>query len=240
MTETPRLDPSVAAFDADIETSDGYLYTDNRRLSTTLASATLGRLVRAAAKMEGASVIDIGCGDGFFTVQYADECRPASMLGLDAAQQAVAAAARRAGDRDIGFEVGNMHQLPHADRSFDLALLQGVLHHDDNPARAIAEALRVAHRLVILEPNGYNLGLKVIEKTSTYHRAHRERSYRSGLLRRWVEQAGGRVTSQHFGGFVPMFCPDPLARAMKFLEPAVEATPLRALLAAVVVISATH
>ena len=95
--------------------------------------------------------------------------------------------------------------------------------------------------MVILEPNGLNPGLKVLEKVSRYHREHHERSYSRRKLRGWVEAAGGHVTSDRFAVFVPIFSPEWLAKAMKALEPAVEATPgVRALGCSVQVISATR
>jgi hypothetical protein len=90
----------------------------------------------------------------------------------------------------------------------------------------IREAFRLAPEVLIHEPNGNNFGLKIIEKTSRYHREHHEKSYSSRRLRRWVEEAGGEVVSQRFAGFVPMFCPDWLARLMKGAEPLLERLPL--------------
>jgi hypothetical protein len=44
-------------------------------------------------------------------------------------------------------------------------------------------------------------------------------------VRHWIEEAGGRVVAGSFGGFVPMFCPDVVARGMKWVEPLVEGLP---------------
>jgi hypothetical protein len=120
-----------------------------------------------------------------------------------------------------------------------VALVQSVLHHDDTPVDLIREAFRLAPQIVIHEPNGNNLGLKIIEKASRYHREHHEKSYTSRQLRRWIEEAGGQVVYWQFAGFVPMFCPDPLARLMKAVEPLVERTPgLKALACSVSVVVA--
>ena len=58
-----------------------------------------------------------------------------------------------------------------------------------------------------------------------YHREHKERSYATTQLRQWIHQAGGVVTYQRFAGFVPMFAPDWVAKAAKFIEPMVEYMP---------------
>lgn len=80
--------------------------------------------------------------------------------------------------------------------------------------------------MIIHEPNGNNPGLKIIEKTSRYHIGHHEKSYGTRQMKRWLGAAGAAVAYSKTAGFVPMFCPDWLARAMKVIEPAVEGTPV--------------
>jgi SAM-dependent methyltransferase len=142
------------------------------------------------------------------------------------AAQAVELANAKKGERPIKFEVGDAHQLPYPNDSFDVVLLQSILHHDDSPLEIIREALRVAPEVVIHEPNGLNLGLKVIEQLSSYHREHGEKSYTLRRVGGWIRQAGGCVVSYRYAGFVPMFCPDWLARVMKGAESLVESLPL--------------
>jgi ubiquinone/menaquinone biosynthesis C-methylase UbiE len=168
----------------------------------------------------------MGCGDGFYTIYFWDYGQPRAMIGVDAAYGAIQVANSNKQGRPIGFIVGDVHRLPYPDNSFDLVLVQSILHHDDNPLGIISEAFRLAPEILIHEPNGNNFGLKIIEKTSRYHREHHEKSYTSRQLIRWVEQAGGRVVYKQFAGFVPMFCPDLLARLMKVVEPVVERLPL--------------
>jgi len=230
----------VQVFDQDASSNDGYVYTTETRLSSRLATQKLEDLILEAVEMESKRVVDIGCGDGHFTRRFFDRGRPASIAGLDPAPSAIGVAESKIGERvGMSFIVGDGHALPWPDDNFDLAIIQGVLHHDDEPQRTISEAFRVAREVVILEPNGNNIGLKVIEKASRYHREHFERSYSPVRLLRWIKRGGGSVTRVKFGGFVPMFCPDWFARTSKRLEPLVEKTPLGNTLAcAVIVVSA--
>jgi hypothetical protein len=168
----------------------------------------------------------MGCGDGFYTFRFWDHGKPRSMVGVDAAEKAIEIANRKKGSRPITFAVGDAHHLPYPDDTFDLVLIQSILHHDDHPLDMIREAFRLAPEILIHEPNGNNPGLKVIEKVSRYHREHGEKSYTSSRLTRWIEQAGGRVVERRFAGFVPMFCPDWVARATKAVEPIVENVPV--------------
>lgn len=219
-------EPRWAVFDRDARQHSGYRYTATTRLSSRLATQRTTDLILECARFEGRSVLDLGCGDGFYTRRFWDDGKPRRMVAIDAAVEAIRVANHNKGDRPIEFKVGDSHQLPFPDDSFDLVLVQSILHHDDDPTRTIREAFRVAPEILIHEPNGYNLGLKLIEKVSKYHREHGEKSYSSRCLHRWVREAGGQVMRQRFGGFVPMFSPDRLARAMKRIEPRLERTPL--------------
>jgi len=231
---------NVEPFDQDAARG-GYVYTSSDRLSCRLATQRSFDVILSAGQMAGRSVLDMGCGDGFYTVRFWDHGGLRALAAADAAPAAVQVARDRAGDRPIRFQVADAHALPFADNSFDLALVQSILHHDDSPEDLIREAFRVAPTILIHEPNGNNIGLKVIEKLSRYHREHGERSYSSMKIRRWVEQAGGTVQWEKFAGFVPMFSPDWLARLMKGVEPALEKTPgLRALGCALYVLVASR
>ncbi len=228
-------------FDADVAANSGYLYTTNAGLSSRLSNARLTEAALSMADFAGKRLIDIGCGDGTYTLELLERGRLASAVGIDPARAAIASATERAGNRPATFHVHRADALPFESNSFDIAQLRGVLHHMDHPVDALREALRVARQLIVIEPNGYNPVLKVLEKASPYHRAHRERSYAPALLDRWVSQLGGRITRRTFAGLVPFFCPDWAARGLKSLEPGVEQVPgMRALSCAVYVFSATR
>lgn len=236
---TDRRNPSVDPFTNDIAANAGYLYTTNARLSSGLANRRLTDASIAVADFKGRRVIDIGCGDGTYTIEVVEIAAAARVAALDPAESAVQVARSKLGAHPIDVAVGSAFALPHPDGSFDIAYLRGVLHHMTDPARALAEALRVATTVVVVEPNGYNPVLKLLERYSTYHVEHGERSYAPRQLDRWVRAAGGTVERRTFAGLVPMFCPDWMARVTKRLEPVVERLPLvRSLTCAVYVFSA--
>jgi ubiquinone/menaquinone biosynthesis C-methylase UbiE len=220
-----RLDPSVEVFDRDADERHAYGYTDTARLSCRFATQRSTDAILETGLFCGRSVLDLACGDGFYTLRFWDAGRPASLVACDAAQNAVRLLAGKRGPRPIQCAACDAHQLPFRGDGFDVAVIQSVLHHDVDPADMIREALRVAPRIVIHEPNGYSPGLKIIEKTSRYHIEHGERSYTAGTIRRWVSQAGAQPVYEKWAGFVPMFCPDWLARTTKVVEPALEAVP---------------
>ncbi len=226
MDEKSPMDINVDLFDRDAMKYGGYLYTTKLSLSSWLATQRSTKEILQEDCFSGRRVLDMACGDGFYTIRFWDHGTPFAMTGVDAANRAVEIANTKKENRPIRFVVGDVHHLPFPNKSFDVALLQSVLHHDDNPAEIICEAFRLAPEILIHEPNGNNFGLKSIEKLSHYHREHREKSYTSQQIIRWINDAGGQVIRKKYFGFVPMFCPDWIARIMKFVEPVVDRIPL--------------
>jgi SAM-dependent methyltransferase len=223
---SPTPNRAAEIFNRDVETRGGYVYALDDKLSGRLASERWIQLILGLIELKGRSVTDIGCGDAASTVRLWDRGEPTMMSALDPAIKAVVAGKARAQGRPIHFVVANGQHLPYADDAFDVAILEGILHHDKNPEVIIREALRVAREILVLEPNGYNPILKMIERVSRYHREHEETSYPAVRLRRWVEAADGRVVKGRFGNLVPVFCPDWLTRILKVIEPAVERLPV--------------
>jgi SAM-dependent methyltransferase len=223
---SPGPNRSAEIFNRDVDTKGGYVYALDDSLSKRLVTERWLELMLGLSDLRGRSVTDIGCGDGTFTVRYWDRLEPKMMSALDPALRALVAGTGKAEGRPIHFVAGDGHHLPYPDDSFDVAILQAILHHDTDPEATLREAFRVARDLIVLEPNGYSPILKAMEKMSSYHREHEERSYTAARLGRWVESAGGRVVKDRFGIAIPMFCPDWLARILKGVEPLVERMPL--------------
>jgi ubiquinone/menaquinone biosynthesis C-methylase UbiE len=209
------------------------------RLSSRLATQRTIDVILQAGCFENRAILDLGCGDGYFTIHFWEAGKPRSLTGVDAAVQAIKLANKNKGGRPIRFLVSDAHHLPYTDNSFDLVLIQSILHHDNDPKDMIREAFRLAPIILIHEPNGNNPGLKVIERMSPYHREHGEKSYNSFQFRKWIRETGGKITYHKFAGFVPMFCPNWVAKLMKWIEPSIEHTPfLRELACSVVVLVA--
>lgn len=213
-------------FNHDAAQNSGYLYSTNASLSSQLANQRLTDLTLEALALRGKTVLDIGCGDGVYTRAIEQLGQPKTIIAGDVAEEAVHVAQRNSNGQNVRYVINSAYELPFAEKAFEIALLRGVLHHLDQPQKALGEALRVAQTVWVIEPNGYNPGLKLLEKLSPYHIAHGEKSYPPHQLDAWIAQLGGSVTSRKWAGFVPMFCPNLIACLMKALEPLVEHTPL--------------
>ena len=95
------------------------------------------------ARLEGAAVLDAGCGMGRHTRHFL-EAR-AHVLALDASV-AVDVAARNNPDGDALFVQGDLLHLPVAPEAFDLVCCLGVLHHLEDTVGGLARLVRAVRR----------------------------------------------------------------------------------------------
>jgi ArsR family transcriptional regulator len=110
-------------------------------------------------------VADLGCGEGYLTIEAS---RFASrVIAIDRSpevlKRARALAARRRVS-NVTWKRGELEKLPIADESVDVALFSQALHHAADPARALAEGVR------ILSPGGRVLVLDLREHDQAWVR----------------------------------------------------------------------
>lgn len=89
-------------------------------------------------------VADLGCGEGYLTLEVARWAR--RVIAVDRSASVLdraRAVARRSGVSNVDWKRGEIERLPLDDASVDVALLSQALHHAEAPARALAEAFRV-------------------------------------------------------------------------------------------------
>ncbi len=90
----------------------------------------------------GASVLDVGCGDGEIASLLQQRRRDVTVRGVDVLV--------RAGTR-VPVEEFDGRKLPFADGAFDAVTFVDVLHHCQWPVELLAEARRVARRAIIVK-----------------------------------------------------------------------------------------
>jgi ubiquinone/menaquinone biosynthesis C-methylase UbiE len=94
----------------------------------------------------GQSVLDIGCGPGTITCDLADRVAPGPVVGMDVADDVVAAAAdeaARRGTTNVTFTTGDVYALDAADDTYDVVHAHQVLQHLTDPVAALRELRRV-------------------------------------------------------------------------------------------------
>ncbi len=93
----------------------------------------------------GQSLLDVGCGPGTITADLAGRVGDGEVVGIDLAEQVVAAATREfAGAHpNLRFATGDVYRLDFADQSFDVVYAHQVLQHLTDPVAALGEMRRV-------------------------------------------------------------------------------------------------
>jgi len=219
---------NVDVFSQDVADGGGYVYT-GERLSSVLANTRITEAMAELYPLTGKRLLDLGCGDGTYSLDLL-RYGAGFVLGVDPSETAVAVAAKKAdkvalADK-VRFQAGNIYDLS-LDESFDCIVLRGVLHHLPDAAKALKAISPLSNNVLIIEPNGNNPILKIIEKASRYHQEHEEQSFSPRLIRKWCKAAGFEITVKSlFVNLVPMFCPDWMARLLKLVEPVVERLPI--------------
>jgi ArsR family transcriptional regulator len=103
-------------------------------------------------------VADLGCGEGYLTLEASRwASRVVAVDRSRAVLQRARALASRRGVSNVVWKRGEIEKLPLHDASVDVALFSQALHHAAEPARAMAEAVR------ILVPGGHVLVLDLRE-----------------------------------------------------------------------------
>jgi ArsR family transcriptional regulator len=134
-------------------------------------------------------VADLGCGEGYLTVETARWAKHVTAVDRSAGVLARAKAlAARKKFSNITWKKGELEHLPLDDGTIDVALLSQALHHAGDPAAALHEAVR------ILKPGGRLLILDL--------RPHDETWVREKLGDRWFgfsdEHLSGLLTRAGF------------------------------------------
>jgi SAM-dependent methyltransferase len=175
-------------------------------------------LMRRYVKLEGARVLDIGCGVGAF-VRRLREFTP-QVCGTDVDRESVLRGVEQV--PDLALAVGE--RMPFRDGSFDVILLHEVLEHVDNDLETLREARRLLapggkvvvfcpNRLYPFETHGVFLGKRYVFGNIPFigylpdalrnRLVPHARAYTKSGLRRIYRKAGlkARVHSFVFPGF---------------------------------------
>jgi len=204
-------------------------------------------LVRRRVSLEGARVLDVGCGIGAY-VRRMRELSP-RVYGVDIDEQRV----RRGSSELPNLMLAAGERLPFRDNTFDAVLLNEVIEHVSDDAATVREACRVAKvggNVVIFAPNRlypfethgvyvrkrYIFGnIPLVNYLPDFLRrrlAPHVRAYRSGDLRRLTAGLDARWAEHRviYPGFDNVAARSKLlARALRSILYALERTPLQVL-----------
>src|SRR6266542_62428 len=156
---------------------------------------------------DGDRVVDLGCGDGVTLEVLAAHLDGGVLLGLDAAEPALAEAARRLGNGRPAGKVALVRAdlsapLPLTDRSVDKAICHNVLESLPDPDAFLGEAdrvLRPGGRMVLSHPDYDTMVFTAPDLALTRRLVHAYcdtqqdwMSAVSGTIGRWLHDIAGR------------------------------------------------
>jgi len=170
------------------------------------------RCASLISKLEINSVLEVGCGEGFFLEQLHNRFPHLGLKGSDIDQLAIEYGMQRL--PQFKFQIDDVYQLKEDSASFDLVIASEVLEHLDKPEEALKEINRVSRLHVLLTvPNEpifqlCNLARMKYLKGLGNHPEH---------VQRWSKSAFKRLISSFFRitSFQTSF-PWTIALAMKF------------------------
>ena len=126
----------MKSFAVPAEAYDRFMGVHSRQLAPQLVD--LARLAR------GDRALDVGCGPGALTTELVMRLGAGSVAAVDPSESFVAAARARRPDVDV--RRATAEALPYADRAFDAALAQLVVHFMTDPVAGLREMARVTRR----------------------------------------------------------------------------------------------
>ena len=95
------------------------------------------------AHSQGSRCVDVGCGNGAFTELLIERCAPVEVQGIDPSAGQLAFARERHKAKVAEFRQGDAMALPFPDRTFDAAFMALVIFFVPEPAKGVAEMVRV-------------------------------------------------------------------------------------------------
>ena len=97
-----------------------------------------------AGKLKGGTLIDLGAGTGYLSIEIAKRVPALNVYGIDLSKEMVKIARKHAeGVENVRFEIGNAADLPFEDDSIDFIVSTGSLHHWKKPVKVFDECYRV-------------------------------------------------------------------------------------------------
>jgi SAM-dependent methyltransferase len=162
-----------------------------RRLMSGFARSVDELFAQAAPS----SVLDVGCGEGILTAEWARRPEVRRIVGIDLEDPKLAAEwAARDRHENLEFHTMAVEQLEFADDAFDLVAATEVLEHVAQPERAVAEMARVARRWLLVSVPHEPLWRMLNLARGAYLRAG---GNTPGHLNHWTRAGFVRLLSAH-------------------------------------------
>ncbi len=145
----PAATPGPAA--ADVPTGNTFdKYGSTNPVVRRLMAGFHGALDELWERADPTSLLDVGCGEGVLTLEWAERLGDGRIVGIDLDDDKLRAEWARRRRPNLEFRAEEATRLPFADDEFDMATAIEVLEHVPDPNATVAEMARVAERRLLV------------------------------------------------------------------------------------------
>jgi 2-polyprenyl-3-methyl-5-hydroxy-6-metoxy-1,4-benzoquinol methylase len=109
-----------------------------------------GTLAELFTRAAPASMLDVGCGEGVLTEQWAAQLGTGRVVGIDLEDPKLRAEWALRARENLEFVAGSADALPFEDGAFELVAAIEALEHIPDPQRVVREMARVASRYLLV------------------------------------------------------------------------------------------
>lgn len=174
------------------------------------------------------TVLDVGCGVGWLTRQYA-KLTQGQVIGINFSKESISEArdkAAKEGLSNLKFKKMDAEDLQFENDTFDCIICSEVLEHLLDPQKALNEMRRVVKpsgRIAITTPNPWNWNAVFRKLTGKVKEQPYEQLISPSKLNKMIENAGMRIIKRKWTYYLPPVSPqrkppDILVRLSKFIE----------------------
>jgi ubiquinone/menaquinone biosynthesis C-methylase UbiE len=169
-------------------------YGSTNPLVRRLMAGFEGTLAELFAQAAPQSVLDVGCGEGVLTHQWAEQLGSRRIVGIDLDDAKLKAEWATRQRPNLEYRTLPAEHMPFQDGEFDLASAIEVLEHVPDPAHTVAEMARVAKRHLLVSVPREPLWRALNVARGAYLR---ELGNTPGHVNHWSKRSFVRLLAQH-------------------------------------------
>lgn len=145
------MSPDVTTDDRGVVTGNTYdKYGSSNPVVRRLMAGFHRSLDELFAQAAPESVLDVGCGEGFITREWAARIAPGRVVGVDLDDPQLHAEWEKNHEPNIEYRVMQGERLAFADGEFDMVGAIEVLEHVENPEQVLSEMARCSSRWLLV------------------------------------------------------------------------------------------